>query len=134
MHEAGDKGDSREAKGDVGAHTVTHRVGPMDLPAHTSHMKMPQPPDLVWEVPMDGWLLAYHPKLVDASGGPLPGTGLHHVAFWNENRADFLCPNKEEHIFGAGGGEAGRDERPGYGYRAPNVAKSPTQNMNDKPP
>jgi len=50
------------------------------------------------EVPVDGWLLAYHPKLVDASGGAVPGTVLHHVAFWNENRADFLCPNKEEHI------------------------------------
>jgi len=38
----------------------------------------------------------------NASGNAVPGTVLHHVAFWNENRADFLCPNKEEHIFGAG--------------------------------
>jgi len=117
MHHAVAKGVTLDAKVDAAAHTVTLRVGPMNLPAHTSHMKMPQPPDLVWEVPMDGWLLAYHPKLVDASGSAVPGTVLHHVAFWNENRADFLCPNKEEHIFGAGGELTDWAEIPGYGYR-----------------
>jgi hypothetical protein len=117
MHHAVAKGVTLDAKVDVAAHTVTLRVGPMNLPAHTSHLKMPQPPDLVWEVPIDGWLLAYHPKLVDASGGAVPGTVLHHVAFWNENRADFLCPNKEEHIFGAGSEMTDWTEVPGYGYR-----------------
>jgi hypothetical protein len=117
MHHAVAKGVTLDAKVDAAAHTVTLRVGPMNLPAHTSHMKMPQPPDLVWEVPIDGWLLAYHPKLVDAGGNPVPGTVLHHVAFWNENRADFLCPNKEEHIFGAGSELTDWAEIPGYGYR-----------------
>src|SRR5712664_4114801 len=117
MHHAIAKGVKLDAKVDAAAHTVTLRVGPMNLPAHTSHMKMPQPPDLVWDVPIDGWLLAYHPKLVDASGGAAPGTVLHHVAFWNENRADFLCPNKEEHIFGAGSEMTNWIQIPGYGYR-----------------
>ena len=117
MHHAVAKGVTLDAKLDAAAHTVTLRVGPMNLPAHTSHMKMPQPPDLVWEVPIDGWLLAYHPRLVDASGNAVPGTVLHHVAFWNENRADFLCPNKEEHIFGAGSEMTDWAEVPGYGYR-----------------
>jgi hypothetical protein len=117
MHHAVAKGVKLDVKVDDAAHTVTLRVGPMNLPAHTSHMKMPQPPDLIWEVPMDGWLLAYHPKLVDAGGSAVPGTVLHHVAFWNENRADFLCPNKEEHIFGAGSEMTDWAEVPGYGYR-----------------
>src|SRR6266446_737429 len=117
MHHAIAKGVTLDAKVDAVAHTVTLRVGPMNLPAHTSHMKMPQPPDLVWEVPMEGWLLAYNPKLVDASGNAVPGTVLHHVAFWNENRADFLCPNKEEHIFGAGSEMTDWTEISGYGYR-----------------
>src|SRR6266404_6516854 len=39
------KGVTLDAKVDVAAHTVTLRVGPMNLPAHTSHLKMPQPPD-----------------------------------------------------------------------------------------
>jgi hypothetical protein len=117
MHHAMAKGVKLDAKVDAAAHTVTLRVGPMNLSAHTSHMKMAQPPDLIWEVPVDGWLLAYHPKLVDANGGAVPGTMLHHVAFWNENRADFLCPNKEEHIFGAGSEMTDWAEVPAYGYR-----------------
>ena len=117
MHHAVAKGVKLDPNFDMATYTITLRVGPMSLPAHTSHMKMPQPPDLIWTVPLDGWLLAYHPKLVDASGNTVPGTVLHHVAFWNENRADFLCPNKEEHIFGAGSELTDWAEIPGYGYR-----------------
>src|SRR5438552_3854899 len=116
MHHAVAKGVKLDPNFDMATHTITLRVGPMNLPAHTSHMKMPQPPDLIWTVPLDGWLLAYHPKLVDAGGNSVPGTVLHHVAFWNENRADFLCPNKEEHIFGAGSELTDWTEVPGYGY------------------
>lgn len=117
MHHAVASGVTLDAKVDASSHTATLRVGPMNLPAHTSHTKMPQPPDLIWQIPFDGWLLAYHPKLVDASGNPVPGIVLHHTAFWNENRADFLCPNKEEHIFGAGSEMTDWAEVPGYGYR-----------------
>jgi hypothetical protein len=117
MRHAIAKGVTLEAKTDAASHTVTLNIGPMTLPAHTSHRKMPQPPDLIWDVPVDGWLLAYHPRLVDVSGNSVPGTVLHHVAFWNENRADFLCPNKEEHIFGAGSEMTDWADVPGYGYR-----------------
>jgi hypothetical protein len=117
MHHAIAKGVTLDAKVDTSAHTVTLRVGPMNLPAHTGHMKMPQPPDQVWQISFDGWLLAYHPRLVDGAGNAVPGTVLHHTAFWNENRSDFLCPNKEEHIFGAGSEMTDWTEVPGYGYR-----------------
>lgn len=116
MHHAVAKGVKIETKTD--GHTITVRVGPMQLPANTGHMSMPQPPDLVWQVPIDGWLLGYAPRLVDANGNAVPGRVLHHTAFWNENRADFLCPNKEEHIFGAGGELTNWGVIPGYGYRA----------------
>jgi hypothetical protein len=106
-----------DQKVDAATHTITLRVGPMNLPANTSHMKMPQPADLIWTIPITGWVLSYHPHLVDASGKAVPGTVLHHVAFWNENRSDFLCPNKEEHIFGAGGELTDWAQIPGYGYR-----------------
>ena len=140
MHHAVAKGVTLDAKVDAAAHTVTLREGPMTLPANTSHMKMPQPPDLVWQIPFDGWLLAYHPKLVDASGNAVPGTLLHHTAFWNENRADFLCPNKEEHIFGAGSEMTDWAEVSGYGYRVQNGDKirietmvyNPTETSYDK--
>jgi hypothetical protein len=115
MHHAMAKGVKLEQK--IDGHTIIVRIGPMNLPAHTTHIKMPQPPDLEWQIPIDGWLLAYSPKLVDANGNTVPGRVLHHTAFWNENRADFLCPNKEEHIFGAGGELTHWAEIPGYGYR-----------------
>src|ERR1700688_3406874 len=117
MHHAIAKGVALDAKADENSHIITLRIGPMTLPANTSHMTMPQPPDLVWTIPIAGWLLAYHPKLVDASGNSVPGTVLHHVAFWNKNRSDFLCPNKEEHIFGAGSELTDWAQIPGFGYR-----------------
>jgi len=117
MHHTVAKGVKLAATTDSRDHTITLRIGPMNLPARTSHGKMPQPADLVWTIAEAGWLLAYHPKLVDASGAAVPGVVLHHVAFWNENRSDFLCPNKEEHIFGAGGELTDWTEIPGFGYR-----------------
>jgi hypothetical protein len=117
MHHAVATGVTLDAKSDENSHIITLRIGAMTLPANTSHMKMPQPADLVWTIPISGWLLAYHPKLVDAAGNTVPGVVLHHVAFWNENRSDFLCPNKEEHIFGAGGELTDWAAIPGFGYR-----------------
>ena len=117
MHHAVAKGVKLEQKLDADGHTITLRVGPLTLPANTGHMKMPQPADLFWSIPVDGWLLSYAPQLVDAKGDSVPGRVLHHVAFWNTSRSDFLCPNKEEHIFGAGSEMTNWVEIPGYGYR-----------------
>lgn len=116
MHHAVAKGVKLDQQVDAASHTITLRVGPINLPANTNHMKMPQPADLVWTIPINGWLLAYTPRLVDANGGVVPGRVLHHVAFWNTSRSDFLCPNKEEHIFGAGSELTNWTEIPGYGY------------------
>jgi hypothetical protein len=55
--------------------------------------------------------------LVDGNGDDVSSRVLHHTAFWNENRVDFLCPNKEEHIFGAGSEMTNWIQVPGYGSR-----------------
>jgi hypothetical protein len=110
------KGVALDQKVDVGAHTVTLRVGPMTLPANTSHMDMPQPGPSYWIVPFTGWLLSYHPAMLDSKGTAVPGALLHHTAFWNESRSDFLCHNKPEHIFGAGGELTDWRQIPGFGY------------------
>ena len=102
---------------DSAAHVLTVRIGPLNLPAHASHMDVAQAAPQVLTVPVEGWFVAYHPRLVDASGHPLPGRMLHHVAFWNTGRKDFLCPNKLEHIFGAGGEMNDWPTLPGFGYR-----------------
>ena len=117
MHHAVAKGIKLEQLVDAATHTIAVREGPLTLPANTGHMKMPQPPDVFWTIPLDAFLLAYTPRLVDASGNAVPGIVLHHTAFWNTDRSDFLCPNKEEHIFGAGSELTNWTELPGYGYR-----------------
>ncbi len=96
---------------------ATLRLGPLALPARADHDAVAQPPERFWEVPFEGWLTAYAPRLVDAAGRALPGKLLHHVAFWNVSRSDFLCPEKEEHIFGAGGEMNEWIPVPGFGYR-----------------
>lgn len=116
MHHVKAKGVILEQQMDVEAHTITVRVGPITLPANTDHTTMPQPPDVFWQIPVDGWLLSYSPQMVDSKGNEVPGRVLHHVAFWNENRADFLCPNKEEHIFGSGGEMNPWPDVQGFGY------------------
>src|SRR5580700_4215353 len=92
MHHAVAKGVALQTKTDAASHTITLREGPLTLPANTDHMKMPQPPDVFWTIPLDAFLRAYTPRLVDANGNAVPGTALHHTAFWNTNRSDFLCP------------------------------------------
>ena len=106
-----------EVAEDAAGHLLVLRIGPLKLPANIGHTAMPQAPDLFWMVPLDGWLVSYAPQLVDDKGQALPNHLLHHVGFWNAGRSDFLCPNKEEHIFGAGGEMNQWPALPGYGYQ-----------------
>ena len=101
---------------DPSAHVLTVRLGPLNLPAHAG-MNVAQAPDLTLTIPFDGWITAYHPRLTDATGQTLPPRLLHHVAFYNTERADLLCPGKPEHIFGAGGEMNDWPATPGVGYR-----------------
>jgi hypothetical protein len=105
-----------EVKDDPAAQVLTVRLGPLNLPAHTDHMHAAQPKAQFLPMPFDGWIRAYHPRLVNHRGKALPGRLLHHVAFYNTARPDFLCPNKQEHIFGAGGEMNDWPTTPGYGY------------------
>ncbi|HEV2287849.1 MAG TPA: hypothetical protein VGR81_02735 [Candidatus Acidoferrales bacterium] len=98
------------------AQQMTVRVGPLNLPAHSSHMTVAQPPVFFLTIPFDGWLVAYHPRVIDNHGVPLPNKLLHHTAFYNTARPDFLCHNKDEHIFGAGGEMNDWPAVPGFGY------------------
>ncbi len=93
------------------------RVGPLHLTANTHHDGIAQAVPGDFEVSFDGWITAYHPRLVDANGQPVPSRLLHHVAIWSASRPDFLCPNKEEHIFCAGGEMNDWPTLPGVGYR-----------------
>ena len=109
-----------EVANDQEAHVLTMRWGPLNLPAHGGPMQMDtmeEPAPALLTVPFDGWITGYHPRLVNDDGARLPNRLLHHVAFWNTARSDFLCPNHEEHIFGAGGEMNEWPKVPGFGYR-----------------
>jgi hypothetical protein len=105
-----------EVKDDAAKHVMTVRLGPLDLPAGAG-MNVPQAPKLTFTIPFEGWLTAYHPRLADDAGKMLPPRLLHHVAFFNLEREDLLCPGKPEHIFGAGGEMKDWPTQPGLGYR-----------------
>lgn len=101
---------------DEATHVLTLRLGPLNLPANAG-MNVAQAPDLTIAVPFDGWFTGYDPSLTDETGSPRPSRLLHHVAVYNMARADFLCPSKPEHIFGAGGEMTEWPVTPGIGYR-----------------
>ncbi len=117
MHHATAAGVKMDVRNDEAAQMLTMKLGPLNLPAHSDHMSVAQAPAQVLTIPFDGWITAYHPRLVDDAGQTLPSRMLHHVAFWNTGRSDFLCPNKLEHIFGAGGEMNDWPAQPGLGYR-----------------
>lgn len=102
---------------DPGLHEMTVRIGPISLPIDMEHETLAQPPVLWLTIPFDGWLTGYHPSIVDTKGHELPGKLLHHVAFYDTARSDFLCSSREEHIFGAGPEMNDWPVIPGYGYR-----------------
>jgi hypothetical protein len=106
-----------EVQDDPAAQVLTVRFGPVRLPAHADHRSVAQPANLFFQTPFEGWLLAYHPRLTDEAGNTLTAPLLHHVALWNTGRSDFLCPNSEEHIFGAGAEMNDWPAVPGMGYR-----------------
>ncbi len=102
-----------EVHDDLAARALMVRVGPIDLPARSNHTRLP---DLFLPSPFDGWLSAYHPKLIDDRGRTLPGELLHHVAFFSTARRDFICENGEESIFIAGREMTNWPTLPGMGY------------------
>ena len=110
------EGVKLEQRNDAAAQTLTVRLGPLNLPANSDHSAVAQAADQYLDLAFDGWIIAYHPRLTDAAGNTIPGRLLHHVAFWNVSRSDFLCPNKEERIFGAGGEMNDWPALPGFGY------------------
>ncbi len=91
-----------ETHDDPAAQLLTVRLGPLNLPAHSDHMAVTQPGTPFFATPFDGWLLDYHPRLTDEAGSTLPGAAPAPRRL-NTRRSDFLCPNNQEHIFGAGG-------------------------------
>jgi hypothetical protein len=104
-----------EVQDDPDARLLTLRLGPFSLPTHAGNIAMPR--ELLWSVPFDGWFIAYHPRLIDDRGVILRDPLLHHVDFFDATRSDFLCPQRQEIIFGSGSEMQDWPALPGVGYR-----------------
>ena len=87
MHHTVMPGVVLDQKQDATTHTITLRIGPMNLPADTSHMKMPQPADLVDEV----WLYSSK-KVIGPNGVPalngIPLSGLTQSPRFRERASE----------------------------------------------
>src|SRR5690242_14048031 len=104
-------------KDDPAAQVLTAKLGPLNLPANTSHMRTAQPRPQFLKIPFDGWIIAYHPRLVEGTARVISGHLLTHLAFTNAARPGLVCPNRQEHIFGAGGELNDWPATPAFGYR-----------------
>src|SRR3989442_6368576 len=50
-----------------------------DLPAHTSHHELAQPPIATLELPVDGYIHGFRVEVVDSADRELPDELIHHL-------------------------------------------------------
>lgn len=67
-------------------------LGPIDLPARTSHMELDQLPVQTGEIPFDLWIHSYHLEAVDATGSPVPTSLIHHANILEPGRRELFAP------------------------------------------
>jgi hypothetical protein len=103
-----------ELRDDPDAGVLTVRLGPLSVPAHTEHVTARVPPITV---PLDGWFVAYKPRVIDAKGATSPQRLLHHFNLINAGRPSVVCPRQPELVFGAGSELTEWPSLPEVGYR-----------------
>lgn len=77
---------------DAAAGEIVLTLGPLQLPARSSHHDIAQVPMQVSRVPVDGWLHGYRLTLATADGRPIPQVVLHHVNLIDLERRALLAP------------------------------------------
>lgn len=101
---------------DSAAGEITLRLGPVDLSSDAAPGESIRVRDLDVRLPVEGWLVAYRPALVDGRGEPVPARLLRHVVLRNLERAHLMCPGEGEPVFGTGGEMTVWPAVPGVGY------------------
>ena len=92
MHHAVAKGTKLEQQVDGATHTITLREGPFTLPANTDHMKMPQPPDVFWTIPLDAFLRATLRASLTPRATPSPAPSSITPPFGTQTAPIFSAP------------------------------------------
>jgi hypothetical protein len=103
-----------EVRDDRDSHVLTVLMGPVDVPPRTEHFTARVPSVTV---PLDGWLVAYRPKVVDEQGATMSQRVLHHVELLNASRPSLMCQQLPELLFAAGSELAEWPPVPDVGYR-----------------
>ncbi len=87
-------------------------IGPIDLPARTSHHALEQLPVMTGVVPVAASLCGFRTELVDGEGRPVPPGLLHHVNVIDPDHRELFLPISRR-LFAAGS-ETGSARMPGW--------------------
>ena len=77
---------------DATAGTLVIDLAPVDLPAHTMHHMIAQPPVATLEIPERGYIYGFHVGLVDSLGHALPDELLHHFNLIDPDHRELFLP------------------------------------------
>jgi hypothetical protein len=86
---------------DAHGHQLVFELPPVDLPAHSAHHAIQQPPPAVGYMPIAAWLHGYSVDLVDSTGHALPRLLLQHMSLIVPDRRELFSPIMQR-IGGAG--------------------------------
>ncbi|MFQ5690461.1 MAG: hypothetical protein ACE5HQ_09345 [Gemmatimonadota bacterium] len=85
-------------------------IGPVDLPAHSSHHEIPQFSQQLGYFPFDATLRGFYAEVVDRDGNPVPQTVLHHMHTVRPGRRELFLPVAQRFV--AAGTETHRIQAP----------------------
>ena len=80
-------------------------LAPVDLPAHTSHHELTQPPVAILELPASGSVYAFRVEMVDSTARELPSILIHHFNLIDPDHRELFLPISRRMI--AAGHETG---------------------------
>jgi hypothetical protein len=77
---------------DPAAGTLVIDLAPMDLPAHTPHHMIAQPPVATLEIPETGFIYGFRVQVVDSAGHALPDELIHHFNLIDPDHRELFLP------------------------------------------
>ncbi len=77
---------------DAAAGTLVIDLAPMDLPAHTPHHMIAQPPVATLEIPETGFIYGFRVQVVDSAGHALPDELIHHFNLIDPDHRELFLP------------------------------------------
>src|SRR5256714_14453888 len=77
---------------DAAAGMLVIDLAPTDLPAHTPHHALAQPPVAMLEIPETGSIYGFRVQVVDSAGHPLPDELIHHFNLIDPDHRELFLP------------------------------------------